>query len=124
MRVYVKPMMDSEVFAANEYCSACGDENRVYKFVCNAGYILGSGGNVYVDSNHNGELDFGTDENLGAYHQCQETHEAPTDDEFIDGFLTGFLLPFPKKVKIWTDGGTNVHCTTNLDMDSWETAKS
>ena len=28
MREYVRPMMDSEVFAANEYFSACGDENE------------------------------------------------------------------------------------------------
>ena len=37
MREYVKPMMDSEVFAANEYFSACGDSGVVSNFVCNAG---------------------------------------------------------------------------------------
>ena len=49
MRDYVKPMMDSEVFAANEYFSACGDSGVVYKFKCDAGggtengYKLGIG---------------------------------------------------------------------------------
>ena len=123
MKEYVRPMMDSEVFAANEYFSACGDENKVYKFECNANYVFG-GGEVFVDTNKNGKLDFGEDESLGLYHICHETHEAPTDDEFLDGFLTGYLIKIPKKVKIWTDGGTNVHCTTNVNMDLWETAKS
>ena len=27
-------------------------------------------------------------------------------------------------VVIWTEYGTNVHCTTNLDREDWETAKS
>ena len=27
-------------------------------------------------------------------------------------------------VIIWTDHGTDVHCTTNLDMSQWSTAKS
>ena len=37
MKNYVKPMMESEVFAANEYIAACGDSGVVYKFECNAG---------------------------------------------------------------------------------------
>ena len=28
------------------------------------------------------------------------------------------------KVVIWTDHDTNVHCTTQLDMNQWTTAKS
>ena len=28
------------------------------------------------------------------------------------------------EVMIWTNYGTDVHCTTNLNQDSWETAKS
>ena len=37
MKNYVKPMMESEVFAANEYIAACGDSGVVYNFECNAG---------------------------------------------------------------------------------------
>ena len=130
MREYVKPMMDSEIFVANEYFSACGDENKVYKFECDAGKFLGSSvpGTVYADTNNNGKLDY-SDENLTSkiwpeYHACGATHEAPTDDEFIRGFYNPLSIFPTQDVIIWTDGGTNVHCTTNLDMDSWETAKS
>ena len=35
-RSYRKPMMNVEKFVANEYVAACGDENKVYKFVCDA----------------------------------------------------------------------------------------
>ena len=61
---------------------------------------------------------------LNSYHACGKTHEAPTDDEFLDGFYRPFLTLDFQRVKIWTDGGTNIHCTTKLDMNSWETAKS
>ena len=37
MKNYVKPMMESEAFAANEYIAACGDSGVTYKFECNAG---------------------------------------------------------------------------------------
>ena len=30
----------------------------------------------------------------------------------------------PIAVRVWTEGGTNTHCTTELDMTEWETAKS
>ena len=36
MKDYVKPMMESEVFAANEYIAACGS-GTTYLFTCNAG---------------------------------------------------------------------------------------
>lgn len=127
MREYVRPMMDSEVFAANEYFSACGDENKVYKFTCEAGG--GGNGTVYLDSNHNGEWDPVGDQilTLAGYHACGATHEAPTTDDFQEGFfITGVFPPYNvEKVIVWRGkNGDNVHCTTNLDMDSWQTAKS
>lgn len=128
MKDYVRPMMESEAFTANEYIAACGDENKVYKFVCDAGG--GTPGTVYEDSNHNGKWDLIGDRALTGYilptyHACGETHQAPTDDEFFEGFYLPNSNPFDaQKVIIWTDGGTNIHCTTNLEMDQWETAKS
>ena len=127
MREYVKPMMDSEIFVANEYFSACGDENKVYKFTCEAGG--GGNGTVYLDSNHNGEWDLVGDQilTLAGYHACGATHEAPTTDDFQEGFfITGVFPPYNvEKVIVWRgENGDNVHCTTNLDMDSWQTAKS
>lgn len=127
MKEYVRPMMDSEVFVANEYFSACGDENKVYKFTCEAGG--GGNGTVYLDSNHNGEWNPVRDEmlTLAGYHACGATHEAPTTDDFQEGFfITGIVPPYNvQKVIVWRgENGDNVHCTTNLDMDSWQTAKS
>lgn len=126
-RVYRKPVMESETFVPQTYIAACGDSGVVYKFKCDAGG--GVSGNVYVDSNHNGEYDFLIDKELtgwilSTYHACGETHEAPKTDEFLDGFYRAFGTLNYQKVKIWTDGGTNIHCTTNLNEDTWETAKS
>lgn len=118
---YVAPTMVCEEFAANEYVAACGDENRVYKFLCDA-----PKGSLYAkDSNNKGYS--------GAnYSPCGATHEAPVSDVFVNGWIdynhngrknTG------EDVIVWLeyDRRGNVsdgHATTNLDMDSWETAKS
>lgn len=48
MKNYVKPMMESEVFAANEYIAACGDSGVIYNFECNAGDWWG-GYSVYLN---------------------------------------------------------------------------
>ena len=61
------------------------------------------------------------------YHPCYTTHEAESDS----GFLTGYYMDDMSTrrddkipVTVWTDYGTDVHCTTKLDQSSWETAKS
>ena len=41
-------MMESEVFAANEYIAACGDSGVIYNFECNAGDWWG-GYSVYLN---------------------------------------------------------------------------
>ena len=125
--VWVQPQTAVQQFVANEYVAACGDENKVYKFTCEAGG--GGNGTVYLDSNHNGEWNLLGDEilTLAGYHACGATHEAPTTDDFQEGFfITGVVPPYNvQKVIVWRgEDGHNVHCTTNLDMDSWETAKS
>ena len=35
-RAYVRPTMVGERFVANEYVAACGEENKVFKFKCDA----------------------------------------------------------------------------------------
>ena len=128
MRNWERPMVVVDTFAANEFVSTCGELNRVYKFKCDAGG--GTLGTVYKDSNHNGKWDLIgyealTGHILPTYHACGKTHSAPTDDEFIEGFYLPNSDPFKAtKVIIWTDGGTNIHCTTNLNMNEWTTAKS
>ena len=34
--MWSKPEMNEFAFAANEYVAACGDENKVFKFICDA----------------------------------------------------------------------------------------
>lgn len=125
-RTYVRPTMVGERFVANEYVAACGvTEYGKYKFTCNAGN--GEAGNVYVESNEKDGLQ--SDDRCltpglwNYYYSCNVTHYADTKDEF----LNGYYVPFGgsvQKVIIWTDHGRDVHCTTNVNRDSWETTKS
>jgi len=125
-RSYRKPMMNVEKFVANEYVAACGDENKVYKFTCDAGG--GVSGRVYLETNGKegfqpGFMGIGGDSYLSRYHACGTTHEASTTDEFLKGYyiVNGTVTP----VIVWRgEEGDNTHCTTNLDMNSWTTAKS
>lgn len=127
-RSYRKPMMNVEKFVANEYVAACGDENKVYKFTCDAGG--GKSGTVYLETNGKegfqegfGIMGWGGDTYLSGYHACGKTHEASTTDEFLNGYyiVNGTVTP----VIVWRgEKGNNTHCTTNLDMNSWTTAKS
>lgn len=132
---YVRPTMIAEQFFANEYVAACGESGKVYKFECNAGDkgLMTFPYKVYVDSNDNGVYDEWFlwkegDEYLGTYHACGVTHEAKTTDTFLSGFMIDTRWDkdsTPQKVIIWRGpDGTNVHCTTNLDMSTWTTAKS
>lgn len=64
------------------------------------------------------------------YHACGEEHVTQTGDEFINGWyitggdgLTGG--EWVRQVVIWRGvEGNNIHCTTNLDKNTWQTAKS
>ena len=61
--------------------------------------------------------------------EANEYVAACGDSGFYDGYMylqdwRGNNSGSPIDVVIWTDRGTDVHCTTNLDMDEWETAKS
>ena len=60
------------------------------------------------------------------YHPCEETHEAKENTGFIDGYIDDQSTWDDEKIPvvIWTNNGTNVHCTTNLDISTWATAKS
>ncbi len=126
---WARPLTLAQQFEANEYVAACGDSGTVYNFECNAGNsrsqyaVKDSSGNVATISGY--YMDGGW---RGAYyHPCGETHEAESDS----GFLTGYHIddvntPGDENISviIWTDNNTDVHCTTNLDMSSWSTAKS
>ena len=129
MRNWERPMAVVDAFVANEFVSACGDQNTVYLFKCNAGE-KGHKYNVYYYDNHNrkhyiaSEIPFAAQ--FGSYHPCDATHEASTKDDFIKGYIDDQSTWKDEKmpVVIWTDRGTNVHCTTVLNTNEWTTAKS
>ena len=140
MKNYVRPMMESEVFAANEYIAACGESGVVYKFKCDAGD--GVYGSVYEETNGIPGLQTGRrgDTELAGYsnswfeesgfYACNKTHEAESNNDFVNGYYCAKGdTKNPISVIVWKEprGGwwpDNIHCTTNLDQDSWETAKS
>lgn len=136
-KVYEKPMMSVENFAANEFIAACGDLNKVYNFECNAGYWIdyfgdkhSVPGDVYYDVNGNGKLDR-NDEHYKHYKACGKKHQASVENEFIKGIYVPDYNIYPQVSKkeypvlIWKgENGDNVHCTTNLNINSWETLKS
>lgn len=120
-RAYVRPTMVGERFVANEYVAACGDKGTVYKFKCDAGG--GQPGLVYLETNGKDGLQVLSDTLLSTYHACGKTHNANTADDFFDGYYVSGLTVKP--VKVWRgENGDNTHCTTNLNMSEWETAKS
>lgn len=141
MKSYKKPVLNVERFTPNEFvANSCGDSGVVYKFRCDAGG--GVYGSVYEESNGIPGLQTGwrgDDELAGysnswfgesGYHACDETHEAASTDPFVDGYYCAkgdTRNPVP--VIVWKEprGGwlpDNIHCTTNLNQDSWEIARS
>ena len=139
MKNYVKPMMESEVFAANEYIAACGESGVVYKFKCDAGD--GVYGSVYEETNGIPGLQTGRrgDTELAGYsnswlgesgfYACNKTHEAESNNDFVNGYYCAKGdTKNPISVIVWKEPrgwwSDDIHCTTNLDQDSWETAKS
>lgn len=139
-RVYEKPMMSIENFAANEFIAACGDSGTNYLFDCNA-----PAGELYYFKESDGTLDGiyngdGKATKKGNYQPCGKKHETANLGDFYEGFVdyndNGKYDPNGTKewwgertpaeaVIVWHDGSKRGwHATKNLDMNSWETAKS
>lgn len=134
--VWVQPQTVVQQFVANEYVAACGDQNKVYKFTCDAGG--GASGSVYLETNGikglqpegywegifpwSGHWVEG-DAYLSGYHACGATHEARTTDAFLNGYYVHDDNITP--VIVWRGpNNDNTHCTTKLNMNDWVTAKS
>lgn len=121
-KIWSAPEAIAEQFAANEYVAACGDENKVYKFTCDA-----RGGNLYADYDNDGDMDL-----LGSYTPCQEYHESSVNDFYCRGFVDrnrNRQEDAGEAVYVWIlfdwfGRVDDAHATANVDMDSWETAKS
>lgn len=132
---YSSPNLMEEQFAANKYVAACdhGTQYGNYKFECNAGqtghnYYIHNGESGYatINGHYYGPLGFG---HLHHYYfsPCNETHESPTNDEYLNGYYLDDAATSNKEsipVIIWTAGGTNLHATENLDRDSWVVDRS
>lgn len=127
-RVYEQPRMTAEVFQANEYIAACGDENRVYKFTCDA-----PGGWLYYYPDSDDSIDgvydgSGRASLIGSYSPCGKTHEASVTSDFYDGFVDdnwNGRCDDGEGVIVWRgSNGRNGHATKNLNMNTWETDKS
>lgn len=140
-KVWQEPQVMVQPFVANEYVAACGDGHVTYNFTCDAG--LDENGNpithdidypwpigtvstkqiwrVFTDSGR----ELTSVERL--YGPCGATHEADSQDEFLPGYMDDYYTKENENIKviIWTGPfRMNVHCTTNLDMNTWTTAKS
>lgn len=125
---WVRPQAIVQEFVANEYVAACGDSGKVYKFKCDA-----PKGTLYYYPQSDGEINgiytgSGNAIKLGDYHPCSATHEASSTNPFYDGFVDrngNKKCDAGEGVIVWRGKyGRNGHATTNLDMNSWETAKS
>lgn len=132
-KAYIKPVLESETFVPQNYCRVCANDgiHREYLFECNAGNknskyaVKDSRGRVATISGM--YMNGGGGWTGHYYHPCGETHIAPDDS----GFLTGYHIDDVSTKKdenisviIWTDYNRDVHCTTNLDMNEWDTSKS
>ena len=138
MKSYKKPVLNIERFTPNEYVASCGPTGVTYKFKCDAGG--GVYGSVYEETNGEPGLQTGrrgdrelagySDGWLGesGYHACNKEHEAASTDPFVDGYYCARGdTRNPIQVVVWKEPrwpSANIHCTTNLDQDSWGTAKS
>lgn len=131
-REWMEPVIEVQEFVANEYVASCGDSGTVYKFTCNA-----SAGTLYYYPESDGQIDgnyTGDKRNswkLGPYQPCNAKHEASVTSDFYDGFVDYNRNQFQdpgEGVIVWIERGRgnywDGHATTNLDMNSWETAKS
>lgn len=134
---YERPSAYIEEFTPNEYVAACGDNGPIYKFKCDAGD--GARGNVWLETNGEAGLQkdgrwegrgknkkyYPGDQYLGGYYACGATHEADSANGFPDGYYIKYFSDEVQDVKVWRGPKEdNIHCTTNLDIKTWEKAKS
>lgn len=137
-RAYIKPVLESETFVPQNYIAACGDGGVTYYFQCNAGepykhWVEGWFGHGHWEiDNHPYQVVANDGRKWNNYGPCNDSHIASSADEFIDGYIDNMYTSKNENipVKIWIEknggmwGRDNIHCTTNLNMDSWVIAKS
>lgn len=131
-KVWRRPLTEVQKFEANEYVAAC-ESGTTYWFQCNAGSTHSGDNKVYEETNGEPGLQrIGESWNPDhlrsmTYHACSKLHEVGKGETFIDGYVVQDMGWFDDKVipvLIWTEGGTNTHCTTELHPEDWEIARS
>ena len=132
MKKYVKPIMEGQIFASNEYVAVCGSQTS-YKFKCDAGATFNNKGQMIsrvsgdlYDENWNPsdcyEWFFGWSNVGNGFHACGEVHDSATSDLYILGWFDTDEKPNngknETKVYIWqeiSDGRVvNHHATTDI----------
>ena len=126
-KIYERPVMVCENFKVDEYCSTCGKVEKEYYFDCNEdpGFI----GFVYKESNGQDGLQFGDTLFATSFDDCAEHH--PLTESELSGLMNGYVVKHQVgsgellsavPVLIWTGkNGNNCHCTTNVNVNTWET---
>lgn len=133
-KVYSKPILESETFVPQVHIAACGDGGVSYLFECNA-----PAGTLYYYPKSDGNIDgiytgSGKAERMGSYTPCNIKHQTDSTGDFYDGFVDrnrnekhdrGEGVIVYRNME-WGIFGPrwNGHATENLDMDSWQVAKS
>lgn len=126
-QTWEEPQILVQKFMPNEYIAACGDSGKVYNFECNAG-DPNKKYDVYTDDGRLLTKDSWF--RVGYFQPCGTTHEADSAGVFMKGYMVdngGVDGGYGARtdVYIWTgENNDDVHCTTNLDVNSWTTAKS
>lgn len=142
MKKYIKPVMEGELFVANEFISSCSDlvGGVKYDFECDAGggidgdLTSADGKTIYTDSQKHTELG---DSTYSSYSACKTTHSASASDEFVLGRFypnggNNDLSGSYQTVYIWFEyeGKTSIpflgtfenydiHATANPKKETW-----
>ena len=129
-KVWRRPLTEVQKFEANEYVAAC-ESGTTYWFQCNAGSTVPFENTVYEETNGEPGLQTGRGGDRyrsSTYHACDKLHEVREGETFLEGYVVQDMGWFQEDkvipVLIWTEGGTNTHCTTELHPENWEIAKS
>ena len=131
-RRYERPSAYIEEFTPNEYVAACRDSGTIYKFQCTAG-----GGKKGDLTDATGRTNY-TEGRRSYYYACNAEHSASSSDTFVRGryypnggndnlrgkYQEVYIWFEPVSKDWWGNTEYDIHATTNLDMSTWETAKS
>lgn len=144
-QVWSSPKTAFEEFVPQVYCKNCSaDDNTkyVYNFTCDAGASgLFVTNTVYLETNGISGLQISGDSKdtrqSTSYGPCGATHTVEvmgklTEESLNQIFPKGWVYKNgysdhsdeAEEVRVWTANGTNTHCTTALDIDDFQLAKS